>query len=126
MLPLVSAIVNDIVPLAAELEERRARLSRLDPGGSGPYPSDLYAEEVCEMQRNLEMDEERLREFIEELHALGVELADPLRGLVEFPANLAGCPGFLSWLPGEPTVSHFRESDDDAGLRRPLDELTVS
>ena len=60
--------------------------------------------------------EERLQEiadgrseFFEELAALGVEMKDPNKGLVDFPALLDDRVVYLCWKLGEETVEHWHE-----------------
>ena len=82
-LPLVSAIVSDLVDLSCELVERRERLSLL-VGGKANNSHDPYHEELVQVQKDMEKDTVRLREYVEELRALGVEPKSGTEGLVDF------------------------------------------
>jgi hypothetical protein len=107
-LPLVRAIVSDIVELYPEVRDREERLTRITRGRSkDSRPDDLYTEEVEQVRIDLERDVERLQGFIDELHELGVEFKDPVMGLVDFPAQRNGKEVCLCWKLGEPSVDFW-------------------
>src|SRR6516225_7588134 len=84
-LPLVRSIVKDITELAASLRDRNERLTRLGGGirgGLGP----AYQEELQTLQDDLERAQDQMKDYVQELQALGVELKDYYTGLVDFPA----------------------------------------
>lgn len=112
-LPLVKAVVADIVSKFTEIQDRKERLELLRPknrpkGGSG---GSMYAEELQQVEQDLETEVGRLQEYILELQALGVEFKDPVMGLVDFPALMDGREVCLCWKLGEPEVSFWHESD---------------
>ena len=107
-LPLVRAIVSDIVELFPEVRDREERLARINRSRSRESrPDDLYSEEVDQVRLDLERDVERLQGYIEELHELGVEFKDPVMGLVDFPAQRDGQEVCLCWKLGEPSVEFW-------------------
>ena len=118
MLPLVKAIVSDLVHLTNEVTERRHRLSHL-LSGRGRGTEDVYSEELAEVERGLQADTQRLREYLEELRQLGVEPKGG-EGLVDFPSQVDGRLVFLCWKLGEPEVMHWHEVDAGFAGRQPL------
>ncbi len=62
----------------------------------------------------MEKDTLRLREYVEELRALGVEPKSGTEGLVDFPALLNGRKVYLCWKLGESRVLFWH--DLEAGL----------
>ena len=120
MLPLVRAIVSDLVTLSQEVYERRQRLARLTKGRE--LGDDPYAEELVEMERELDRDGERIRGYAKELQDLGVELKDPFTGLVDFPWERDGRTVYLCWQFDEAEVGHWHELDAGFGGRCPLDD----
>ena len=86
-LPLVRAIVSDIVNLFADVHERRNRLAEIHklPSVANRSTDNVYSEELDDMQRQLQQDNGRLDEFVQELQQLGAELKDPSVGLIDFP-----------------------------------------
>jgi hypothetical protein len=110
-LPLVRAIVRDIVALACSLQERLECLDRLQPGSLGAGTEDAYHEELREVRRELLRDKQRMSEYTTELTDLGVELMDSLTGLVDFPTLHEGREVCLCWMQGESEVRHWHERD---------------
>jgi hypothetical protein len=119
-LPLVSAIVRDLSTLSHEVVERRRRLSFL-MSGHRPDDRDLYHEELVQVEADLEQDAQRLREYIEELRALGVEPTHGPEGIVAFPSLLEGRKVCLSWKLGEPEVLYWHDVDAGYQKRQPID-----
>jgi hypothetical protein len=107
-LPLVRAIVSDIVELYPEVRDREERLSRITRGRpKDARPGDPYSEEVEQVRQDLERDVERLQGFIDELQELGVDFKDPVMGLVDFPAKRDGKEVCLCWKLGESSVDFW-------------------
>jgi hypothetical protein len=116
MLPLVRAVVQDITDLAAALRERHERTR---PGSQRPA-DDAYQEELDSLQQEMERDQDRMRELIEELTDLGIELKDPFTGLIDYPCWMGDREVYLCWRLGEPTVAHWHELHAGFAGRQPL------
>jgi hypothetical protein len=109
MLPLVRAIIRDIVALHEDLVERRQRLDRSqDERGT---MTAAHQEERQHLEDEIERDYERLQEYALELHRLGIHLKDPRVGLVDFPCWMDGREVYLCWKQDEPEVAHWHEVD---------------
>ena len=119
-LPLVRAIVQDIVELFADLQSRRDRLSDVLRRRGESSPGKLYAEELEQTEDEIRRDEERLAGFIGELHELGIEFKDPVLGLVDFPAEMDGRVVYLCWKLGEPDVRFWHELQEGFAGRQSL------
>jgi hypothetical protein len=128
MLPLVRAIVEDIVELNRDLEERSQRLESLQAavGSERRRGDDPYAEEVDQMQRDLSQDSERMKDLVRELENLGVEFKDPGKGLVDFPTVINGKDAFLCWRLGEPEVGYWHPLDGGYLSRRSLTDGSLA
>jgi len=113
MLPLVRAIVDDIVRLYNEVHERRDRLSKIRQlrGGRAREEEDVYSDELDQIEQELEKDIDQLNGFVEELQSLGVVLKDPVIGLVDFPARIDGRDVYLCWKLGEGDIGYWHELD---------------
>jgi hypothetical protein len=118
-LPLARAIVKDIAALAHDLRERHERLSRLKPNESVKLAPE-YQEELQQVTAEFDRDHERMREYIKELTALGIELKDFDTGLVDFPCRLEDREVYLCWRLGEAEVSHWHETDAGFAGRREI------
>ena len=124
-LPLVRAIVDDIVTLFADVQERRERLTTLvqpDATGSKRQASP-YTEELDQMDAEIRADIERLNGFAHELAELGVELKDPNIGLCDFPTLVDDHEACLCWKLGEPTVDFWHDLKSGFSGRQSVAEL---
>ena len=124
-LPLVRAVVEDVVELSHEILERRERLTSLRSDRRGNV-RDVYADEVLVVERQLDADRDKLYEFAEELLAIGVELKDVTVGLVDFPSLRDGRTVYLCWKLGETEVRHWHELDSGFSGRKPIAESSPS
>lgn len=123
-LPLLRMIVQDIVELFNDLHRRKERLGglRSRQGKRNRGADDPYEAEILQMESELEADAERLQAFVEELHQIGVELKDPLTGLVDFRARREGREICLCWRLGEDEVRYWHELDAGFAGRRALND----
>lgn len=129
-LPLMRAIVADIVALHATLSERRELLRRVrQPHSTTSRERDednLHEEELRDVERELEVGERQLQAFERELSQLGGELLDPATGWVEFPAMLDGREVCLSWKHGEEEIAFWHEVGAEPQQRKSLLEGMIS
>lgn len=113
-LPLVRAIVEDLVELYGQVSDRRERLLLLR-GDREPEQNDPYSEELTQIEEELEKDGQRLQEYVQELRDLGIEMKNGIEGIVDFPSMFDGELVYLCWKLGEPEVLYWH--DLDAGFR---------
>ena len=101
-LPLVRRIAADA---------RATQLERLRLHGelSGQRP--VSADEAAALRKDLQRQTDRLEELVAELTQVGVEMKDPLRGLLDFPARHESRAVYLCWQAGEETVAFWHEVD---------------
>lgn len=118
-LPLVRAITGDIVRLARDILVRRESLANLAAGRSGES-QDVYSEELSHIEEELEKDNQRLAEYVDELRQLGVELKGAAEGLVDFPSMQDGRVVYLCWKYNEPEVLYWHELDAGFAGRQAL------
>ena len=116
-LPLVRSIVKDITELAAGLRDRNERLMRL---GGGRGRGEAHREELETLQADLDRAQDQMKDYVQELHALGVELKDYFTGLIDFPSEMDGREVYLCWRLGEPEVGHWHELEAGFLGRRKL------
>ena len=120
-LPLVKAIVGDIVTLHRDVSERRARLDKLRQRRDGrTRRDDPYREEVEQIEQGLDDDVVRLQSYVAELNEIGIELKDPAVGLVDFPTLMDGKQAFLCWKLGESEVQFWHSAEVGFANREPL------
>ena len=110
-LPLVRAITKDIRDIALRM---RATWDRLQHLGAG-RPT-----ERAQIEDAFEDDRQRLLAMNEELEQLGVELKDPVTGLLDFRAERGGEEVYLCWRLGEDCIDHWHELETGFAGRQPL------
>ncbi len=119
MLPLVKAIAGDIVRQYETVRALRERLTAVAAERRRPN-NDVYTEELVHSQAQMETEEGRLANYIDELTKLGVEPKGLVDGLCDFPCLRDGRPIYLCWRLGETTVSHWHELDAGVAGRQPI------
>lgn len=126
-LPLVKVIVSDIVQqfrVVNELSQRLAAVGKSDRQRKAS--KDLYSEELAHSQSEMDAEESKLHDFVEELRKLGVELKDGSVGLCDFPSLMDGREVYLCWRLGEPEVAHWHEIHTGFAGRQPLAVTALS
>lgn len=120
MLPLVKAIVSDIMELSTRIMQTHERL-RAMRNRVGESQSAKYNDEVVEIEAGLNRDCERLDEYVSELRELGVEPKGLADGLVDFPAMLDGNVVNLCWRFGEEKIEFWHTLDGGFSGRQDID-----
>ena len=118
-LPLVSVICRDLSALSREVVERRERLSFL-LAGRDTDTEDLYRAELMQIEEELNSDNRRLEEYVQELRDLGVEPKNGIEGLVDFPSEFDGRVVYLCWRLGETEILYWHDIDAGFRGRQPL------
>ncbi len=116
VLPLARSIVRDIAELADSLQERYDRLTA---------EGDLPGARKEDWEQELDTDQEKMRDYVQELQELGIELKDFHTGLVDFPARMGNREVYLCWKLGEPEVAHWHELDAGFAGRRKIKAQTA-
>jgi hypothetical protein len=124
MLPLVRAILRDIMALARDLRDRQGRLNRFQ-AAEQKSANDAYQEELEQAQADFERDQQRLHDYEQELRNLGVELKDYFIGLVDFPFWMDDREVYLCWRFDEPEVAFWHDLDAGFIGRQPI-QVAVS
>lgn len=126
-LPLVRAIVRDLTRLYQQVVDRRARLDvlrneRIEAAAvDGPY-----AEELAEIEKELDRDGRELERYLSELDELGVASRNAIHGVVGYPAMLDGRLIELCWVFGEDDVAFYHEIGSDPDERQPVASIVAS
>jgi len=115
-LPLVKRIAADIQATQALRLKIHAELSAGLPDMSIPQQELLQAD--------FDRATERLENLIDELARVGVELKDPSRALLDFPAWYDGREILLCWKADEDSITHWHEVESGFAGRKPVEMLT--
>jgi len=122
-LPLVDAIVRDIVRQWKVVSDLERRLGPLGGRSRAAGPDDPHDEELAHRRTELNAEQDRLRGYLAELEKLGIELKSVESGLCDFPSQRDGREVYLCWKLGEPSVQYWHELDAGAAGRRPLEAV---
>ena len=114
-LPLVSAIARDVRDTAQGIRAIWLE-SRDDGDGSRDEGLDNH---LGDLRR-------RFSGLVAELESLGVELKDPMSGLLDFRAQREGEEVYLCWRLGEDSVDYWHSLDSGFAGRRPMAEFYES
>lgn len=117
-LALIRVITRDIVFRAKSMTERRKRLELLQEPESHAS-SNLYSEELKDIEKCLISDALRLRELVGEISQVGVLIQSIPAGRVLFLTHREGRPVYLTWGFGEDQVDRWIEIGEDFEMRRP-------
>ncbi|KKL19645.1 hypothetical protein LCGC14_2463400, partial [marine sediment metagenome] len=107
--------VADIVADYARLLELQEILELEQQYGS--------AESLAETRAAMVETVHPLQGYLSELDAVGVSLRDFGRGLVDFPARVAGADILFCWQLGEQSVLYWHRPDEGLSGRKPISEL---
>jgi hypothetical protein len=118
-LPLVRRIASDIQ--AVEMQRREL----IQWAGTSLTEKNAELDEVG-LGRKFESLSRDMVRLIAELSTIGVELKDPARGLLDFPAIFEGREILLCWQLGETSLSCWHEVDAGFAGRRSINELNRS
>jgi hypothetical protein len=73
------------------------------------------------LQESREEGAKHLREAIESITELGVQVRDLDTGLVDFPTTYRGDEVLLCWRLGEPRIGHWHGLEEGVRGRKPID-----
>lgn len=117
-LPLVRAIVRDLVELSSQVVDRSARTAHLT-SGRDLTTGDPYSEELAIVEEQLRRDTQRIEEFTRELRQLGIEPRCLSEGCVDFPTTVDGHAACLCWKLGEDEILYWHKAGEgDTGRKR--------
>lgn len=110
-LALVRRIATELRDAAREVQRLWLLLQR--PGASN---ADAHRQQLHDARQ-------RYDELGRELEQLGVEVKDPLSGLLDFRARRGDEVVYLCWQVGEDRVDHWHTLEGGYPARRPLSEF---
>lgn len=122
--------LTEVGPLLATLADQRAELIRLrdrtlaaHAAASSGGPSDMDEGEGQRIRLRMQGIVDQMAAAVARIDALGIQLRDIGRGLIDFPALSAGRQVWLCWELGEDDVSFWHDLETGFGSRRPLIDL---
>lgn len=121
LLPLLESLLNralEAKEAAAGVEEQQTELMRriLLSGG-------LLVDKAAVKKRKITLAAliQRVKDSLEEINAMGVQIKDIDMGLLDFPCLIDGETVLLCWKRGEPRIGFWHRVEDGFAGRRPID-----
>ena len=119
LLPMVGPLVQRLVDERARLEEalqKRSDLAEVTGSNGGGFQPGVPGE----VDSEVEAAAEGIKECVEELTGLGIQVKDLDTGLVDFPSRRDGQEVLLCWQLGEDAVEWWHTLEGGYAGRRPL------
>jgi hypothetical protein len=118
----VSALIGQIRNLqhnriAAEGESDRICRNVMLNGGMIPP-----RQRLAELKLQQEQLVEQMQAALDQINAIGCEVKDLEKGLVDFPTLYRGQMVYLCWMLGEEAITYWHTPQDGFGGRRLIDE----
>lgn len=118
LIPRLRSLLTALQAEKRQLDEASRALHRLTPQMRG----NGHAAEAAHQERRINELAEAIRDKLEQLSALGIEVKDLDSGLVDFPSVRDERVVYLCWRVDEPTVAYWHELEAGFAGRQPLDE----
>jgi hypothetical protein len=119
LLQVVRPLAEDIVKAHARLrrgEQRAAPLRAAVVGNGSVHMHDR----LRELEEAVSAARSRIASLVVRIEALGAQVKDLERGLVDFPAERAGETVLLCWHVGEGDIGYWHGAEEGFAGRRPL------
>ncbi|HEX4286376.1 MAG TPA: DUF2203 domain-containing protein [Terracidiphilus sp.] len=122
LLPVLESLLKRALESKQAAEKIEADLSALSQRiyVSGGMRVNVGA--ISRQRAEVESHTQRMRETIAEIDAIGVEVKDLDKGLLDFPYRLDDEIVLLCWRMGESTIEHWHTLDAGFQGRQPVDE----
>jgi len=122
LLPSVRGRLTELRASHREILALQGRVDIEEMSGTDPAGvlSDAARECIAELNESLLKTMETFEEQMENFHALGCELKDLGRGLVDFYTMHEGELAYLCWHEGEDEIMFWHSLEGGFGAREPL------
>jgi hypothetical protein len=118
-------LIQQVAPLIERFVTKQRRIQELETvmeairRSAASNGGSAHAD-TKEQERETSNLSAELQHILDELNEIGVELKDPLRGLLDFPALRQGRRVYLCWQSGETTIDWWHEIRDGFPGRQPI------
>jgi hypothetical protein len=122
LLPVLESLLKRAVESKKAAEQAEAELSALAQRiyvAGGMY---VNVGKVAKQRADVESHNQRMRETVAEIDAIGVQVKDLDAGLLDFPCRLDDEVVLLCWRIGETAIDHWHTFDAGFQGRQPVDE----
>ena len=83
----------------------------------------MHVDVAAAARRRAERDKavQETKDTLAEIEAIGVQVKDLEKGLLDFPSVMDGKPVLLCWKLGEKTIGYWHSEEEGFAGRKPLD-----
>jgi hypothetical protein len=120
LLPQVERLLQDAMRLKPEFDEAAAAVNRMKERVHIMGGTLIDRGAAVETRQRRETSSKLLRQAVEEILELGVQIKDLETGLVDFPTRFYGRDVYLCWKFGETAIEYWHGEEGFRG-RKPID-----
>jgi hypothetical protein len=121
LLPQVKRLLQDAMRVKPEYDEASAAVSKMKERVHLLGGVLVDRATALEARARRENSSKKLRQAIEEILELGVQIKDIDSGLIDFPTLFRGREVYLCWKLGESAIGYWHGEEGFSG-RRPIDQ----
>jgi hypothetical protein len=122
LLPVLESLLKraiDARTQAADIELELQQLARHVAMTGGAM---VNVVKIARQRALIEEHIQTVKESLEEMNAIGVQVKDLETGLLDFPCRIDGETVLLCWRMGEDSITHWHTVDSGFRGRQPIDE----
>jgi hypothetical protein len=120
LLPQVERLLQDAMRLKPEFDEASAAVSKMKERVHIMGGTLIDRNVALEIRQRRESSSRLLRQTVEEILEMGVQIKDIETGLVDFPTRFRGREVYLCWKLGESDIEYWHGEEGFRG-RKPID-----
>jgi hypothetical protein len=122
MLPVLESLLRKSIESKALIEEIDEEFSTLSEqiflNGGMMVDVRACARRKAQREKAIQV----AKDTLSEINAIGVQVKDLEIGLLDFPCRVNGEIVLLCWKMGEPTITHWHNTEEGYAGRRPIDD----
>jgi hypothetical protein len=120
LLPQVERLLQDAMRLKPEFDEAAAAVTKMKERVHIMGGTLIDRGAALEIQQRRETSSKLLRQAVEEILEMGVQIKDIETGLIDFPTRFRGREVYLCWKLGESDIEYWHGEEGFRG-RKPID-----
>ena len=120
LLPQVERLLQDAMRLKPEFDEAAAAVQKMKERVHIMGGTLIDRNAALEIRERRESSSKLLRQAVEEILEMGVQIKDIETGLVDFPTRFRGREVYLCWKLGESDIEYWHGEEGFRG-RKPID-----
>ena len=120
LLPQVERLLQDAIRLKPQFDDATAEVNKMKERVHMMGGTLIDRGAALELRQRREGSSKQLRQAVEEILEMGVQIKDVETGLIDFPTRFRGREVYLCWKLGESAIE-FWHGDEGFRGRKPID-----